>query len=357
MAGRKTRRRADPSGSEAGRVDSLRENWLGDRVGSDLVPSLRRFTLGFLVGATTGVVAGTMIGLSPRLRQVTQPVARERARGRSAPQGVRLRPDAAVAIEEISLATSPGELLCVVGPSGCGKTTLLRCVAGLTPPTSGEVRLDGEVVTAPPPSMTLVFQDYSRSLLPWMTVDANVGLPLKRRPIPKRARRERADEALRSVGLAGHGNRYPWQLSAGMRQRVAIAPALAYRPRLLLLDEPFASLDAQTRADLQDLLLDISDRSGLTAPFVTHDIDEAVHLGDRVVVLAASPTRVEDTFTVDLPRPRDQLATKALPPVRRAAGADLRLGPGASTERPRPTLIVMSCHPPRRTPFCTSRAV
>jgi NitT/TauT family transport system ATP-binding protein len=231
-------------------------------------------------------------------------------------------PDAVAAIDEVSLATRPGELLCLVGPSGCGKTTLLRCVAGLLPPTSGAVRVDGQVVTAPPRSMTLVFQEYGRSLLPWMTVDGNVVLPLKaRRPRVPRAEREAlAADALASVGLAGQGAKYPWQLSAGMQQRVAIARALAYRPEILLLDEPFASVDAQTRADLQDLLLDVWRRTRLTVLFVTHDIDEAVYLADRVVVLSSSPARVVETVPVDLPRPRDQIATKALPEFAKLRG-------------------------------------
>jgi NitT/TauT family transport system ATP-binding protein len=230
-------------------------------------------------------------------------------------------PDAVAAVDGFTLAVHRGEFLTLVGPSGCGKTTLLRCIAGLLAPTSGTVRLDGRVVTAPPRTMTLVFQDYSRSLLPWMSVHANVVLPLKaRRPrVPRPEREARAAEALASVGLAGLGGRYPWQLSAGMQQRVAIARALAYRPQVLLLDEPFASVDAQTRADLQDLLLDVWRRSGLTVLFVTHDIDEAVYLADRVVVLAASPTNVVESVDDDLPRPRDQLATKALPDF-----ADLR---------------------------------
>jgi NitT/TauT family transport system ATP-binding protein len=224
-------------------------------------------------------------------------------------------PDAVTAIDEVSLTTRPGELLCVVGPSGCGKSTLLRCIAGLLPPTSGTVRVDGQVVVGPPRALTLVFQEYGRSLLPWMSVAANVELPLKaRRPRVPRAEREAlAGDALAAVGLAGQGAKYPWQLSAGMQQRVAIARALAYQPEILLLDEPFASVDAQTRADLQDLLLDVWRRTRLTVLFVTHDIDEAVYLADRVVVLAASPTRVVETVPVELPRPRDQIATKALP--------------------------------------------
>jgi NitT/TauT family transport system ATP-binding protein len=152
-----------------------------------------------------------------------------------------------------------------------------------------------------------------------MTVQANVVLPLKGRRLSRAERNERASEALASVGLGGHGARYPWQLSAGMQQRVAIARALAYRPEVMLLDEPFASVDAQTRADLQDLLLEVWERTGLTMVFVTHDIDEAAYMADRIVVLSASPARVKQTVDVDLPRPRDQIATKALP-----AFADLR---------------------------------
>jgi NitT/TauT family transport system ATP-binding protein len=222
-------------------------------------------------------------------------------------------PGAVTAVEDVTLTAHPGEMLCIVGPSGCGKTTLLRCVSGLLPPTSGTVTVDGEVVTAPPRSMALVFQDYSRSLLPWMTVHANVVLPLKARRMPRAERDDLAAGALAAVGLEGHGHRHPWQLSAGMQQRVAIARALAYTPRILLLDEPFASVDAQTRADLQDLLLDVWHRTNLTVLLVTHDVDEAAYLADRIVVLSASPALVKETIDVDLPRPRDQIRTRQLP--------------------------------------------
>ncbi|HEX6425458.1 MAG TPA: ABC transporter ATP-binding protein [Acidimicrobiales bacterium] len=221
--------------------------------------------------------------------------------------------DAFTAIDEITFTTRPGELLCIVGPSGCGKTTLLRCVSGLMPPTTGAVRLDERQVTAPPRSMALVFQDYSRSLLPWMSVHDNVVLPLKAARMGRDERERLAGEALASVGLDGHGRKYPWQLSGGMQQRAAIARALAYQPEILLLDEPFASVDAQTRADLEDLLLDVWTRTGLTVLLVTHDIDEAVYLGSRIVVLSASPTHVKETIHVDLPRPRDQIETKEMP--------------------------------------------
>jgi NitT/TauT family transport system ATP-binding protein len=221
--------------------------------------------------------------------------------------------EAVAAIDEVTLTTRPGEMLCIVGPSGCGKTTLLRCVSGLMPPTSGAVRLDEREVTAPPRSMALVFQDYSRSLLPWMTVHGNVVLPLKAGRVPRQDREALARDALASVGLDGQGRKYPWQLSGGMQQRAAIARALAYQPEILLLDEPFASVDAQTRADLEDLLLDVWGRTGLTVLLVTHDIDEAVYLADRIVVLSAAPTRVKETIEVDLPRPRDQITTKEMP--------------------------------------------
>jgi NitT/TauT family transport system ATP-binding protein len=228
-------------------------------------------------------------------------------------------PAAVTAVEDVTLTAHPGEMLCIVGPSGCGKTTLLRCVSGLISPTSGTVTVDGEVVTAPPRSMALVFQDYSRSLLPWMTVHANVVLPLKARRMPRAERDQLAAGALAAVGLEGHGHRHPWQLSAGMQQRVAIARALAYEPRILLLDEPFASVDAQTRADLQDLLLDVWHRTNLTVLLVTHDVDEAAYLADRIVVLSASPALVKERIDVELPRPRDQIRTRQLPEF-----ADLR---------------------------------
>ena len=217
------------------------------------------------------------------------------------------------AIQDVTLTTEPGELLCIVGPSGCGKTTLLRCVSGLMPATTGRVELDGDEVTAPPRPMALVFQDYSRSLLPWLDIAGNVTLPLKAAGMPRTKRIELAHDALKSVGLAGHEHKYPWQLSGGMQQRAAIARALAYEPSILLFDEPFASVDAQTRADLEDLLLDVWERKRLTVLLVTHDIDEAVYLADRVVVLSASPTHVKEVIPVDLPRPRDQIATKERP--------------------------------------------
>ncbi|WP_422647352.1 ABC transporter ATP-binding protein [Actinoalloteichus caeruleus] len=216
------------------------------------------------------------------------------------------------AIGEVSLTVRPGEFLTVVGPSGCGKTTLLKCMTGLLRPTSGEVLLDGRPVTGPPADMALVFQEYGRSLMPWSTVRKNIMLPLRARRVPRAERERRADEALAEVGLAGFGDHYPWQLSGGMQQRVAIARALAYRPKILVMDEPFASVDAQTRADLEDLVLRIREAHDITIVFVTHDIDESVYLSDRIAVLGPSPTSVRELVEVDLPSPRDQVATKRL---------------------------------------------
>jgi NitT/TauT family transport system ATP-binding protein len=217
------------------------------------------------------------------------------------------------AIEDLSFEVNAGELVCIVGPSGCGKTTLLKTVAGLLRATSGTVELDGQEVTAPPEKMALVFQDYSRSLYPWMTVTANVEFPLRRKAMKKDERRAAVAQALESVGLEGFADKYPWQLSGGMQQRVAIARGLAYRPEILLMDEPFASVDAQTRADLEDLVLRIRHDYNVTILFVTHDIDDSVYLADRVVILSPRPTVVQETLEVSLPRPRDQLETKELP--------------------------------------------
>ena len=221
---------------------------------------------------------------------------------------------AVTAIADIGFDVGARQLVCVVGPSGCGKTTMLRCVSGLLAPSTGEVRVRGRQVTSPPPEMALVFQDYGRSLMPWLSVRSNVGLPLRHKKELSRAERRRlVERSLASVGLERAMDRYPWQLSGGMQQRVAIARALAYQPEILLMDEPFASVDAQARADLEDLVLQLQETYGVTILFVTHDIDEAVYLSDRVVVLTRPPTRVLEVVEVDLPRPRDQVATKDLP--------------------------------------------
>ncbi len=216
------------------------------------------------------------------------------------------------AIRDLSFAVEAGEFVCVIGPSGCGKTTLLRCIAGLLTPTAGSVVLRGQRVVRPPDEMALIFQEYNRSLYPWMTVRQNVAFPLRRKRLGKE-RARRAEEAIAEVGLMRFIDHHPWQLSGGMQQRVAIARALAYQPSVLLMDEPFAAVDAQTRADLEDLTVRIGQRFGMTVLFVTHDIDEAVHLADRIVVLTRGPGRIRETVVVDLPRPRDQIETRLLP--------------------------------------------
>jgi NitT/TauT family transport system ATP-binding protein len=215
------------------------------------------------------------------------------------------------AIGELTFTVPGGQFACVVGPSGCGKTTLLRCIAGLLPPTSGQVRVAGAEVTGPPAGLAVVFQEYGRSLFPWLRVRDNVELPLKAQRVARSRRHELVEEALAAVGLADVHSAYPWQLSGGMQQRVAIARAIAYQPRVLLMDEPFAAVDAQTRADLEDLIRSVWRRLGVTLLFVTHDIDEAVYLGQRVIVLSAAPTRVADDLAIDLSADRDQLTTRA----------------------------------------------
>jgi len=217
------------------------------------------------------------------------------------------------ALADITFDVGAGEFVCVVGPSGCGKTTLLRCIGGLLNPTAGSVRVGGEPVTGPPQGLAVVFQEYGRSLFPWLKVGENVELPLKAKGLRRDDRRALVAEALDAVGLAEARAAWPWQLSGGMQQRVAIARAVAYQPRVLLMDEPFAAVDAQTRADLEDLIRSVWQRFGVTLLFVTHDIDEAVYLGQRVIVLSASPTVVAEDLAIDLPAERDQLTTRAHP--------------------------------------------
>ena len=216
------------------------------------------------------------------------------------------------ALGGISMSVREGEFVSVVGPSGCGKTTLLRCLSGLMTPSSGTVTLHGERVTAVPKDLTLVFQDYGRSLYPWLKVRANVDFPVRDAGLDKAERAERVGQALADVGLEAHAEKYPRQLSGGMQQRVAIARALAYRPAMLLMDEPYASVDAQTRAALEDMLLSVWATRRKTVLFVTHDIDESVYLADRVIVLSKSPAHVVADLEVDIPRPRDQIDTKSL---------------------------------------------
>jgi NitT/TauT family transport system ATP-binding protein len=215
------------------------------------------------------------------------------------------------AIRELTFDIRQGELVCIVGPSGAGKTTLLRCIAGLLDATGGTVTLDGTRVTEPPAGMAVVFQEYGRSLFPWLTVRQNVELPLKEKKVPRAERQRKVDAALEAVGLADSSAAHPYQLSGGMQQRVAIARAIAYEPSVLLMDEPFAAVDAQTRADLEDLVRELWHRLGVTVLFVTHDIDEAVYLGERVLVLSNRPTVVLEDVVIDLPDERDQLTTRS----------------------------------------------
>jgi NitT/TauT family transport system ATP-binding protein len=217
------------------------------------------------------------------------------------------------ALRGITLTIGEGELVSIVGPSGCGKSTLLRCVAGLIRPTGGSVVLHGSPVDAVPDGLAVVFQDYSRSLFPWLSVRDNVALPLRRTEQGRAQRQATALDALGTVGLSGTAQQYPWQLSGGMQQRVAIARALACDPVLLLMDEPFGSVDAQTREDLEDLILAVRRGGQMTILLVTHDIDESVYVGDRVIVLTPGPARVRADLRIDLPAPRDQIATKELP--------------------------------------------
>ncbi|SOE06959.1 ABC transporter ATP-binding protein [Streptomyces sp. Ag109_G2-15] len=217
-------------------------------------------------------------------------------------------------LDRIGLTVPDGQLLSVVGPSGCGKSTLLRTIAGLLPADEGTITIDGTPVTGVPDRLAVVFQDYGRSLLPWLTVRDNVALPLRRRGLRRAARHAEAEAILERVGLHGVARRHPRQLSGGMQQRVAIARALVCRPSLLLMDEPFGSLDARTREDLEDLLLEVHRADGTTIVFVTHDIDESVYVGDRVVVLSPGPgSRVVRDVPVGLPGKRDQITTRSLP--------------------------------------------
>ncbi len=208
----------------------------------------------------------------------------------------------------VRLTVAKGEFVSVLGTSGSGKTTLLRVLGGLQQATGGRVSCDGKDITGPPEGVVTVFQDYAHSLLPWRTVRRNVALGIEK--LDRSERDTRVDDALGMVGLRDRANEYPWRLSGGMQQRVQIARALAMRPRVLLMDEPFGALDAMTKASLQDQLQQVQELTGTTVVFVTHDVEEAVYLSDRLVVLNGSPADIGLSLDVPIPRPRDQIATK-----------------------------------------------
>ncbi|MGH2896695.1 MAG: ABC transporter ATP-binding protein [Solirubrobacteraceae bacterium] len=212
---------------------------------------------------------------------------------------------------DVSLDLAPREFVSIVGPSGCGKTTLLRAASGLRAPNRGEVRFAGERVLDVVPGIAVVFQEYNKSLFPWLSIAKNVAIGARRRPADQRA--SAVADALGQVGLEGFGSRYPWELSGGMQQRAALARALVSDPRVLMMDEPFASVDALTRRHLEDVVADLWERSSFAALLVTHDVAEAVYLADRVLVLSGRPSRVLAEVRVNLPRPRSQAHTRLLP--------------------------------------------
>ena len=211
--------------------------------------------------------------------------------------------DEVEALAPVDLAIPKGEFVCMIGASGCGKSTLLRIIAGFEEPTTGEVAIDGKPVTGPGSDRGMVFQDYA--LFPWMTVRQNISFGPRQRHLAREEIDRTTDEFVRMVGLERFADRYPNQLSGGMKQRVAIARVLANNANILLMDEPFGALDALTREQLQHELLQIWKRTGVTTIFVTHSVEEAVLLADRVLVMSAGPGKIDSDFRIDLPRPRD----------------------------------------------------
>jgi len=216
-----------------------------------------------------------------------------------------------VALQEINLDVRANESLCILGPSGCGKTTLLRIVGCLISRDCGEILLDGEPVSAPRPDVAVVFQHFG--LFPWKSLEENIGYGLRLRGKPKEETREIVGRYIQLMGLKGFEKSYPYQLSGGMQQRAGLARALAVNPSLLLMDEPFGSLDAQTREMMQEELLRILEAEKKTMIFVTHSIDEAILLGDRIVVMSCRPGRIREILPVDIPRPRKIISVRAHP--------------------------------------------
>ena len=216
-------------------------------------------------------------------------------------------------LQDIGFSVARGEFVCVIGASGCGKTTLLRLLAGLLMPSSGSVLLTGKPVMGPSRDVSVVFQDYSRALLPWRTASGNVGLALEALGVSAQERERRIGPLLEKVSLRDHAHKYPSQLSGGMQQRLQIARSLAQNPSVLLMDEPFGALDAMTRQGLQDEVLRIAGERQATVMFVTHDLEEALYLGDRIIALYTNPGRIARVVEVPLPRPRNQLTTREHP--------------------------------------------
>ncbi len=208
-----------------------------------------------------------------------------------------------VALDQTSFTVAEGEFVTILGPSGCGKSTILRVVAGLEEPSSGHVFLDGKEIKGPGPDRGMVFQSYT--LYPWLTVEENIAFGLQLKGTSKKEQKEVAQHYLELIGLAGFEKHYPIQLSGGMKQRVAIARALANNPEILLMDEPFGALDAQTRAIMQEILLKVWEESKKTILFITHDVEESIFLGDSIYVMTARPGRLKKNIKVPLPRPRD----------------------------------------------------
>jgi NitT/TauT family transport system ATP-binding protein len=247
-----------------------------------------------------------------------------RSAGRIVMRGLRkrfldiARQEEVIALDGIDLEIGDNEFLTVLGPSGCGKTTLLNIVASFETATGGEVRVDGEPVRKPGPDRGVVFQEYA--LFPWLTVQQNIEFGLRERGTPRSERKERVRRQIASVGLSGFERRYPHELSGGMRQRVALARVLVNDPKILLMDEPFAALDAQTRSMMQQELLGVWSAERRTAIFITHNIEEAILLGDRVVVMTARPGRIKEIVAIELPRPRD-VTSAEFNEIRRRIGA------------------------------------
>lgn len=213
-------------------------------------------------------------------------------------------------LNAINLGIREGEFLCIVGSSGSGKTTLLRVLAGLVRPAEGAVLFEGTEISGPSRNRAIIFQDYSKALLPWRTVRGNVALSLEARNVPAGERNAVIDKLLAKMGLSQAQEQFPGQLSGGMQQRVQIARCLAQEPKLLLMDEPFGALDAMTRQTLQDEILQLAAEQRITTVFITHDLEEAIYLGDRVVVLGQSPATIITSIEIELPRPRNQLTTR-----------------------------------------------